>query len=98
MNVKIHELAALEFDEAIRWYDIQSTGLGKRFKKTVLAQIRKIRQAPDWFLVEDGDIYKAYIPKFPYKILFSFGRDTIVIWAVSHLHRRPWHWQARLDE
>lgn len=55
MKVKIHELAALEFDEAARWYDIQSSGLGKRFKNTVLAQIRKIRQTPDWFLVEEDD-------------------------------------------
>ena len=98
MKVKIHELVALEFGEAVRWYDIQSAGLGKRFKNTVLAQIRKIRQTPDWFLVEEDDIYKAYIPKFPYKILFSFDHDCIVIWAVSHMHRRPWHWQTRLDE
>jgi hypothetical protein len=35
MKIRIHELAAKEFDDAIMWYDQQSEGLGKRFNKTV---------------------------------------------------------------
>lgn len=70
MKIKIHKLASKEFDEAIEWYELQSKGLGKRFKKTVISQIKKIKQNPGWFLVEAEHIYKAYIPKFPYKILF----------------------------
>ena len=35
MKIKIHELAVQEFDEAIEWYELQSKGLGKRFKKSV---------------------------------------------------------------
>ncbi len=35
MKIRIHELATKEFDDAIIWYDQQSEGLGKRFKKTV---------------------------------------------------------------
>jgi len=34
MQVKIHELAAKELDEAIEWYELQSKGLGQRFKKS----------------------------------------------------------------
>ena len=33
MQVKIHELAAKEFNEAVEWYELQSKGLGKQFKK-----------------------------------------------------------------
>ena len=33
MKIRIHELAVKEFDDAIAWYDQQSEGLGKRFKK-----------------------------------------------------------------
>lgn len=46
MPVKIHELAAKEFDEAIEWYELQSVGLGKRFKKSVIEQINKIKKNP----------------------------------------------------
>jgi len=53
--------------------------------------------AKRWFLIEEGDIYKAYIPKFPHKILFTVENDTvIVVWAVAHMHRKPWFWQSRM--
>lgn len=30
MQIRIHELAAKEFDEAIEWYELQSKGLGNQ--------------------------------------------------------------------
>jgi len=69
LKIKIHEFASQEFDEAIDWYDSQSKGLGKRFKNSVINQINNIRKNPGWFLKEENNIYKAYILKFPYKIL-----------------------------
>ncbi len=47
MQVKIHELAAKEFDEAIEWYELQSQQLGKRFKRSVIEQITKIKKKPE---------------------------------------------------
>lgn len=96
MQVKIHELAAKEFDDAIEWYELQSNGLGERFKNAVTSQIEKIKTHPSWYLIEDGEIYKAYVPKFPFKILFTFKNNTITIWAIAHMHRKPWYWQHRL--
>lgn len=95
MIVKIHELAAKEFDDAINWYENQSKGLGQRFKKTVTDQIKKIKSNPGWFLIESDNIYKAYIPKFPYKILFTFDKEVITVWAIAHMHRKPQYWQSR---
>lgn len=97
LKIEIHDLAAQEFDQAIEWYELQASGLGSRFKNTVVSQVKKIQHNPSWFLHEEESIYKAYIPKFPYKILFSFDKEKIVIWAISHMHRKPWHWQARIS-
>ncbi len=99
MKIEIHESAAKEFDEAIEWYELQSKGLGKRFKKSVNNQIKKIKQNPDWFLIEVENIYKVYIPKFPYKVLYTFDKDKkrIIIWAIAHMHREPWYWQSRIN-
>jgi hypothetical protein len=98
MLIKIHELAAKEFDEAIEWYELQTEGLGKRFKKAVIEQINKIKKHPGWYLVEADDIYKAYVPKFPYKILFTIDNNkNIIIWAIAHMHRKPWYWQSRMS-
>ncbi len=79
MKIEIHELVAEEFDEAIEWYEIQSTGLGKRFKDTVIAQLLKIQKNPEWFLKEAENIFKAYAPKFPYKILLTSDENKIVV-------------------
>ena len=97
MKIRIHELAAKEFDDAIEWYDQQSEGLGKRFKKTVTNNIEKIKNNPEWYLKESEDLYKAYIPKFPYKVLFTAEKNEIIIWAIAHMHRKPWYWQSRIS-
>jgi len=83
MKIHIHELAAREFDEAIEWYELQSEGLGERFKEATSRQIEKITRNPRWFLIEVDDIYKAYVPKFPYKILYTVEEESIVVWAIS---------------
>ncbi|MCP4135331.1 MAG: type II toxin-antitoxin system RelE/ParE family toxin [bacterium] len=98
MKVEINELAAIEFDDAIDWYEMQSKGLGDRFKKHVLKQVNKIKKNPTWFLIEEEQIYKAFIPKFPYKILYTVEEKKIIIWAIAHLHRKPWYWQNRLNK
>jgi hypothetical protein len=59
MKIKIHELANKEFIDAIDWYENQSAGLGKRFKDSVINQIKKINKDPEWFLKEAYNIYKA---------------------------------------
>ncbi len=97
MKIEIHELAADEFNEAIEWYELQSKGLGKRFKKSVTNQLGKIKKNPDWFLIEAENIYKTYIPKFPYKVLYTIEKERIVIWAIAHMHRKPWYWQSRMS-
>ena len=98
MQIKIHELANKEFIEAMEWYDLQSKGQGERFKKLVIEQINKIKKNPEWFLIETGKIYKAYIPKFPYKILYTIENNKkVIIWAIAHMHRKPWYWQSRVS-
>jgi hypothetical protein len=80
MQIRIHELAAKEFDEAIEWYELQSRGLGKRFKHTVIEQMNQIK-------------------KFPYKLLFTIDdNNNIIIWAIAHMHRKPWYWQSRMSQ
>ena len=96
LKIKIHEYASNEFDEAIQWYELQVVGLGQRFKNSVIKQFNSVRENPSWYPQESKDIYKAYIPKFPYKILYTFNTQEITIWAVCHLHRKPRYWKSRL--
>lgn len=100
MKIKIDASALKEFYDAIDWYDLQSDGLGKKYKDTVKEQIRLIKRNPQWFPIEIENIYKAYIPKFPYKILYTINeeKEIVIIWAFAHLHRKPWYWKSRVDD
>ncbi|VAW35104.1 hypothetical protein MNBD_GAMMA01-621 [hydrothermal vent metagenome] len=96
LKIKIHEYASFEFEEAIQWYEFQADGLGKRFKQTVIKQFNAVKENPSWYPQESKGIYKAYIPTFPYKVLFTFNAIHITIWAVCHLHRKPRYWESRI--
>ena len=98
MKVRIHELAAKEQLDAVTWYNQLQYGLGKRFQEMVVLQVDKIRKNPEWFPRESKEIFKVYIPKFPYKILYSVEEDSIIIWAIAHMHRKPWYWQSRMGD
>ncbi len=52
MKIKIDESAGKELNEAIEWYELHSTGLGKKYKEVVKKQIELIKQNPGWFLIE----------------------------------------------
>ena len=67
MKIKIHELAVQEFDEAIEWYELQSTGLGKRFEKSVVEQIKKVKKeigVEDYLNNDRIDFLKDFLKKF----------------------------------
>ncbi len=97
LKIRIHEFASNEFDEAIQWYELQAKGLGNRFKKEVVNRIKSAQKNPSWYPQESKNIYKLYIPKFPYKVLFTFNDTHIIIWAVCHLHRKPLYWKSRIN-
>lgn len=97
MKVQLHELAASEYREAVEWYELQARGLGEKFKISFFEQVKFIRHNPEWFLKEQENIYKAFLPKFPYKILYTIEESKIITWAIAHLHREPSYWQKRLD-
>lgn len=95
-KIKLHEFAYHELLEAKDWYALQTENLGEVFHESIKKQVHLIKQNPSWFLLEQDNIYKAYIPKFPYKLLYSFDEKQIIIWAIAHLHRKPNYWQTRI--
>lgn len=97
MKIRIHELAVKELDEAVEWYEFQSEGLGKKFRQLVRDQVKNIVKNPTWYLKESDYIYKVFIPRFPYKILYTTEENQIIIWAIANMHQKPRYWQNRLS-
>jgi len=84
-----NELAYAELEDSADYYELQVDGLGIIFKEEILKGLKSIKQHPDAWPVENGDIRKFILYKFPYKILYSIEPDCIYILAIAHFHRKP---------
>jgi len=49
VKLGIHELAAKELLDAVKWYNQLQDGLGARFQEMLVLQVGKIRKNPEWF-------------------------------------------------
>jgi len=92
MKTAFSNLAKLELEDAVAFYELEFPGLGIRFKQEVKKAIDKILEYPKAWSVEKGDIRKCLLHKFPYKLLYSIESDHIFIIAVAHQHRKPNYW------
>lgn len=96
MEIKILEIAQLEFNEAREFYEIEQIGLGAKFENEIKNGILRIKQFPRAWPPERKETRKYLTRKFPYKIVYSIQEDTIVVLAFAHLHRKPNYWVDRI--
>lgn len=96
MRVIFDELAKIELDDGREYYEIEVTGLGKRFKQEVKRAINIIKKMPKIGSPESENIRRYILHKFPYKVLYSIEKDHIYVIAIAHLHREPMYWINRI--
>ena len=96
MKIIFDDLAKAEYEDAVEYYDIELPGLGIRFKNEIKRALRTIKKFPKIGMIEEGDIRRYILHKFPFKILYSFEKDYIYIIAVAHTHREPMYWINRV--
>lgn len=97
MRVRFLEIAEIELDEAIRWYQTQASGLGDVFLIEVLAAADRIAHHPDaWQLLDEG-VRRCRLNRFPYGLIYAVENGDVLVLAVAHLHRRPDFWRDRLQ-
>jgi len=92
MRIIFTKYAKLELEDAVRYYELEYSGLGKRFKQEVKMAALRIVEYPQAWSIERGDIRKCFLHKFPYKLLYSIEKNHILVIAVAHQHRKPDYW------
>ncbi len=95
MKVVFTELAHAELLDACDYYELEFSGLGKRFQQEIQQVINRIIQFPFAWPNEKNDIRKYLMHKFPYKILYSIEKNHLLIVAIAHQHRKPDYWVDR---
>ena len=96
MNVEFIEPAAIELDDAVDYYNIQSAGLGKKFLDEVIETIGFIEKFPQLWSRNTENTRKAILRKYPFNLIYSIFDDKIYIIAVAHQNREPEYWIDRI--
>lgn len=97
-RVRFHEAARDEYLAAATRYENARPGLGVDFQAEVDDYVDK---AASGMLpgtptrVEDHDVRKVPLSRFPYVLHFERRGDDLIVWAVAHTRRRPGYWRRR---
>ncbi|MDP1677095.1 MAG: type II toxin-antitoxin system RelE/ParE family toxin [Bacteroidota bacterium] len=90
-----HELAELELNEAVEYYESQVKGLGIAFLIEVERSTNLIQQNPEASPRILKVIRRKILRRFPYSILYSIVDHSIRILAIANQKRRPFYWRGR---
>lgn len=95
-SASIHPLASSEIEEAARFYEQQTRGLGDRFADELTTAFEQILLFPQAASLVGRSVRKKALLRFPYSVIYLVRDDQIVIIAVAHQKRTPAYWRDRL--
>lgn len=102
MRLVILVEAEEEAEEAARWYEQRSPGLGYDFLaelRTAFKQISAYPTRPSRVnsRLEGVELRRFLLRRFPYMIVYQVIPDRVVVLATAHLKRKPQYWLKRVD-
>lgn len=95
MQLILRPAAAADIEDAITWYEQQSSGLGAEFLETVNVALDAIAEKPELAPVVGRKTRRALLRRFPYGIFYRVYPGAIVVVACMHGRRDPRRWRAR---
>ena len=89
-----------EIEEARKYLNRQSRGLGWRFLDDLEARLAEISADPLRFpkletLPDDSPFRRIQLHVFRYIVVFEIIDDTVIVVAVAHCSRKPNYWIRR---
>lgn len=96
MKISFLAIAQIELDEAIEYYNYESSGLGQQFFMEIMKTLDLIAKYPEAWQTCSIRTRRCQTRRFPYGIIFQIRNDEILIIAISNLHRKPDYWNNRL--
>lgn len=87
-SVLVTRKARNHIADALRWYDEESPEQIPRLQEELARTMRAIAWRPHVFRVVDGDIRRAHLAVFPYKVWFLMHEAEQVVEVFAVLHDR----------
>jgi toxin ParE2 len=95
MRIRFLEIAEIELDEAIQFYNYEMSGLGDDFLTEVLDALDRIARFPEAWHSCSKRTRRCQTRRFPYGIIYQIRTAEILVIAVANLHREPDYWEDR---
>jgi hypothetical protein len=89
MKVRFLSVADRELADAFTWYEQAQDGLGDALIDEVDRTVHRIARYPESCQVAGDGLRRVLVNRFPYGLWYAVEQDTLVVYAVAHLHRRP---------
>ena len=96
MRIRFLEIAQIELDEAITYYNYELVGLGDAFLTEVLKALDRIGDYPKAWHPCSKRTRRCQTRRFPYGIIYQIREDEILVIALANLHRKPDYWKDRI--
>lgn len=94
-ELRFHPEAIEEAKAARLWYSERSISAGAGFVRELDRTLTAIQEAPHrWADYLHGTKRKS-MARYPYRIVYRFNDEYIVVIAVAHGRRRPGYWRTR---
>ncbi len=97
MNYFFNEKARAEFLAAMRYYEAEQPGLGRRFLREADRCLEHARAFPEAFAKVDDQCRRAPMRRFPYGVIYRRRGERLEVMAVMHLHREPGYWRDQVE-
>jgi len=95
MLIRLLEIAQIELDDSIDYYNSESAGLGDAFLVEVLQTLDRIKDFPQAWHPFTDITRRCQLRRFPYGIIYQPLDIEILVIAVANLHRNPEYWKDR---
>lgn len=98
MAARAYELVAeaeRELDEAVGALEAERPRLGLRFLDAFEQAVATIMRYPVIGRKARRRLRIFVLAAWPYSIVYTVERDTIVVWAIAHHKRKPGYWRRR---
>lgn len=94
-SVFVTQAARGELIEALDWYEGETSGLGRRFRRSIHELTDRISDNPRKFPIIFKNVLRALLRHFPYSLFFVVEGDALMVIACFHASRDPAQWQNR---
>ena len=96
MYLEIDDEAIAEASEARDYYAAVGPELGREFAAMLDQAIARVLAKPLTWPLYTRRTRRYLMHRFPYAVIYRVKGDVLRVLAVSHQHRRPGYWAARL--